>query len=53
MIHIEDVLLLSAAQDSDRYVFGAAPDFMNPDPQELPSSTTRCATFPPTVGVGS
>ena len=38
MIHIEDVLLHSLAQDGDKYVFGAAPDFNDPDPREFDCS---------------
>ena len=38
MVHIEDVLFHSLGQTGDRYIFGAAVNFNNPDPVEFDCS---------------
>ena len=38
MAHIEDVLLNAIAQSGDEYVFGAAVDFKDTDPEEFDCS---------------
>jgi cell wall-associated NlpC family hydrolase len=38
MVHIEDVLLQSLAQEGDNYVFCAAVDFADPDPRDFDCS---------------